>query len=96
MNEDIPSVVTGNGPRRVEAFDAKVVDLGDGTCEIRLRHKGRDVAMTLLREGLLDPLFELARKVIANPPNTKSLDTAFDARETVVPVLRGPDGRRKN
>ena len=54
MNENLPPVVIPDklaAPKLIEAFDATIVDLGDGTTEIRIHHKGDDL-VTGCEEGL--------------------------------------------
>jgi len=82
-------------PVLVHAFPAKVIDHGDGTAEIRLMHKGKDIVKTTIPDGILDPLFARARELIDNPI-VSSLDDTLNTRESVVAVLRDKNGKRIN
>jgi hypothetical protein len=96
VSESVGAVVGGGGaspPKVIESFDAKVIDKGDGTVEIRLRHRGKDLCTTTVGGEALAPLIDLARRLIANPPKSPFDDT-IGMKETVVTVLRNSKGER--
>lgn len=86
---DIPEVPC----QLIEAFDARLIDHGDGNAEIRISHKGKDIVKTTIPGGILDAFFKRARELIENPI-VEFADTKLGIGEKVVSVLRNEHGER--